>query len=145
MQLDPATVWLREEYGTRAFFPDSDNATFSIPPDHSLISVIVEGSESAHVLPHVATPAPPPRLPPVAGPSRKCQTVNVKVVQAVLKRHPGGKCEFTQLGQTFVDVTEATANVDYIRSAIQKKWGTDYIIVTADGLEIEDSSGTQGK
>ena len=38
---------------------------------------------------------------------------------------------------------ETTVNVHYIRSAMQKRWGSDHVIVTADGLEIDDCSGTQ--
>ena len=53
-----------------------------------------------------------------------------------------GKCEFANHGQTFVDVT---SNVNYIRNAVQKRWGEEYTLVTADRLEIEDSSGTQGR
>ena len=75
---------------------------------------------------------------------KKLQTANVKVVQASLKRLASGKCEFVHLGQTFVNVNEANANVDYITSVVQRRWGSHYILVTADGLEIEDSSGTEG-
>ena len=55
-----------------------------------------------------------------------------------------GKPEFTLQTQPFVDVTESTANVIYITSAIQSKWGSQYVLVTSDGLQIEDGSGTQG-
>lgn len=72
------------------------------------------------------------------------QTINVKVIQASMKRLSSGKCTFTHLSQTFVDVTESTANVNYIKNVVQKRWGYNYVLVTADGLEIEDSSGTQG-
>ncbi|MDA8009024.1 MAG: hypothetical protein MPK75_04815 [Alphaproteobacteria bacterium] len=58
---------------------------------------------------------------------------------------PSGKPTFSTLGQTFVEVTEATANVTFIKHAIQQKWGSEYTLVTADGLELEDCSGTQGK
>ena len=62
-----------------------------------------------------------------------------------MKRLPGGKCEFTHTGQTFINVTQRiTANVNYIQSIVQRRWGSGYILVTADGLEIEDISGTQG-
>ena len=77
--------------------------------------------------------------------ARRCRHyINVKVIQATMKRLSSGKCEFVHLGQTFVDVIESTANVNYIKSVVQNRWGSNYILVTADGLEIEDSSGTQG-
>ena len=48
------------------------------------------------------------------------------------------------LTQTFVDVTESTDNTDYILSAVQRKWGAQFVIVISNGLQIEDGSGTQG-
>ncbi len=32
LQLDPSTVWLKEEYGSKAFFPSANNL-FVFPPD----------------------------------------------------------------------------------------------------------------
>lgn len=77
-------------------------------------------------------------------PGRKRTSISVKVVQAGFKRQSGGRPEFTPQNQTFVDLTEATANVNYVTSVIQRRWGTEYVMVTSDGLKIDDSSGTQG-
>ena len=135
-------------------FPDATNARFDLPHDVASVSVslVVEGSDPA--VPgtssgsiHVTTPTPPVAPRPNAlsvSDSKKMQTIDVKVIQASMKSLLSGKCEFTHLGQTFVDVTESTANVNYISNVVQKRWGYNYILVTADGLEIEDSSGTQG-
>ena len=41
-------------------------------------------------------------------------------------------------------MTEGTANIHYITSVVQQKFGSEYTVVTGDGLRIEDSSGTQG-
>ena len=58
----------------------------------------------------------------------------------------GGGCpEFQSVSQMFVDVTESTANVMYLTHIIEEKWGSDYLLVTSDGIKVEDSSGTQGK
>ena len=76
--------------------------------------------------------------------SRKAQSTNVKIVQASVKRLSSGKMEFTAQNQTFVDVTETTANLHYVSSAIQAKWGPKYVLITSDGLKLDDSSGTQG-
>lgn len=65
-------------------------------------------------------------------------------MQAGFKRLNGGRPEFTPQNQTFVDLTEATANVNYVTSVIQRRWGSEYVMVTSDGLKIDDSSGTQG-
>ena len=151
--MDETTVWLREEFGNRAFFLDQTNSHFTLPNDASRL--VVEG------LPQAARPAAAQVATPMPGPSgsgttspypyrpffhrSKSQTVNVKVVRASMKRLANGKCEFANHGQTFVDVTESTSNVNYIRNAVQKRWGEEYTLVTADGLEIEDSSGTQSR
>ena len=44
-----------------------------------------------------------------------------------------------------MDVTEATANLHYVSSAVQRKWGQEYTLVTSDGLKVDDSSGTKGE
>lgn len=41
-------------------------------------------------------------------------------------------------------VHDTTANVPYVLSAVQQEFGQSYIIVTADGIELQDSPGTQG-
>ena len=71
-------------------------------------------------------------------------SVSVKIVKASFS-FKNGKAEFQKLGRTFISVSEATANVIYISSVIRQKWGEDYVLVTSDGLQLEDSSGTQGK
>ena len=56
----------------------------------------------------------------------------------------GGKIEFHSLEVTYVDLKPSTANVLYVQSCVQKKWGDDYVIVSNDGLRICDSSATRG-
>ena len=43
-----------------------------------------------------------------------------------------------------MELTEATANMQYVTSAVQHEWGAEYVVVTSDGLPIPDSSSTQG-
>ena len=61
-----------------------------------------------------------------------------------MKHNLSGKAEFTFIAQIFVDVTDATAHVDYITSEVNKKWGQEHDLVTNDGLVIVDCSDTQG-
>ena len=80
-------------------------------------------------------------------PVRRCvspATTTVKVVLADVSKAHHSKFEFHKVGQMFITVNDATANVDYVTNAIQRKWGGGHILVTSDGLPIEDSSGTQG-
>ena len=43
-----------------------------------------------------------------------------------------------------IDVTENTAHVEHVLREVQQRWGENFVIVTADGLELEDCEGTQG-
>lgn len=61
-----------------------------------------------------------------------------------MKRLPNGKAEFSAENQIFISVSEGNANVHFIQNVVQQKWGRSYVLVTSDGLSIEDSSGTQG-
>ena len=54
------------------------------------------------------------------------------------------KPDFETIGQMYVEVTETTANVVNIKQTVRDQWGDEYTIVTTEGLEIEDSSATQG-
>ena len=67
----------------------------------------------------------------------------VKITKASINRMSGrvGK-EFE--AQIFIDIREDTANVTYLNSMIQSKWGSNYVIVTSDGLPIEDCAATKG-
>ena len=69
----------------------------------------------------------------------------MKLVHADLNWSVGGKPEFDPMEQLYVCLTEATANVDYVLNTVQWKWGNDRVLVTADGLKIEDCAGTQGQ
>ena len=115
------------------YFPDATNSYFTLPNDISRL--VVEGSTQTARPAQVATR-------PFFHHS-KSQTVNVKVGASLHET----TCEWKvcEPQQTFVDVTESTSNVNYVRNAVQKRWGEEYTLVTADGLEIEDSSGTQGR
>ena len=66
-------------------------------------------------------------------------------MQAPMKCLSNGRVKFMAQNQTFVDVTETTANFHYVSTAIQRKWGSEYVVITLDGLKLDDSSGTQGR
>ena len=52
---------------------------------------------------------------------------------------------FESRGQLFTSINEATATVPYLSTFIHDKWGMGYVLVTHDGLRLEDSDGTRGK
>ena len=61
-----------------------------------------------------------------------------------MNKLPNGKVEFEKLEQIHVNIDEASANGHTITNAIKSKWGVGYIVVTGDGLPINDSASTQG-
>ena len=71
-------------------------------------------------------------------------TFNLKIVKASMQRRRNGKVDFQHESKFFVEVVESTANMDYILGAVQRKWGADPVIVTIDGLTLEDLPATQG-
>ena len=121
-----------------AFFPspgDPLNTKFQVTSDvGTLIThLIVEGSTLSHesatpTLSRISSFTTPGTSGLCMQPERpicpqwKTQSVNVKVVQAELRRLPNGRPEFTPLNQTFVDITDVTANVEYTTLVIQRKW-----------------------
>ena len=147
------------------FVPNDDGNSFDFPdPEDIPTSLYVEGTSS-----------PPQSAGDAAAPSRTAanqvvtavlpdqgasaalaaeqphfrknvpQQCNVNIVRAELEWCLSGKPKFTPLEQLFITVTDASANINYILSVVQRKWGGDQVLVTGrDGLKIEDSSGTQG-
>lgn len=152
MQLNPDSVWLREAGGgVASFFPDQRNESFRFSPDVGYfitrltvggVAVTVGGAAVTEAGSSRATTRSSGQVIPVGNATRK---IKVKIIQASLKKSASGRPDFKPLSQTFVDVTEATANVNYLSNAVKEKWGRSYVLVTSDAMRLEDSSGTQGK
>ena len=56
----------------------------------------------------------------------------------------GRKPEFNPTGQMYMELIDSTANTEHVLEAIRKRWGTDYMLVNSDGIELEDSAATRG-
>ena len=141
-QVDPNTVYLKEEFGQRSYFLDANN-DLQLPSriGVTIFSLLVEGSP-AHMRPvnqPSCTPGPSSSIRPVFS-CKKEVSVKVKVVQATMKKLPSGRMEFKSENQTYVTVTEGTANLDYVSQAVQRKGGSHYVLVTSDGLKLDDSA-----
>ena len=157
--VNPSTVWLREEIGHRAFFPE-ENGTFAEMEDmvDEVYSLIVEGTDSTK---ESCSPEPKPSgLIPCAatketnsnnqqystGISKRGPiAVSVKIMLANMRLGPQNKPEFTPIDVAYCEVTEDTANAPYISSFIKQQFGDNYVLTSNDGLEIKDFSGTRGK
>ena len=163
-QVDPSEAWLQDECDGTAYFPQ-EGGQFNL---HSLglapyATLIVEGPEITASMPSPRTSnLPPPRpltvsstnhssmpsLPPpsfrsVTAPKRVA-SFSLKVVKATMCRQGKRKAEFQPISQTYLELVESTANLEHILGIIQKRWGTEYTLVTSDGLPLEDSPATQG-
>ena len=66
-------------------------------------------------------------------------------MQAIMDASHAGKVDFTPEAQMHLDIIESTAKVHHVTKEVQQRWGNQYRIVTADGLELEDCECTQGK
>ena len=74
---------------------------------------------------------------------KRIPSFNLKVVKAKMHRN-GRKIEFQPVHQTFIELVDSTTNVEHILAIIRRRWGPDYILVTQDGLPLEDAPATQG-
>ena len=98
-----------------------------------------------------STPGPSTSTRPLSTPnfrsviaSKRGLSFNLKIVKAKMIKM-GKKIEFKPVHQTFIELVEATGNnVDHILGVVQRKWGTNFILVTQDGLKLEEAPGTQG-
>ena len=124
---------------------------------HHFSSIEVEGTPVSAVQPAVTLSATPQHSSPSTSTNSGFQSVvhqtrqgnvggfSLKVVQAHITHMNARGCpNFQMQGQTFIEVCEKTANVMYILMQVQRVFGSKYVVVTADGLEVKDSSGTQG-
>ena len=164
-QVDPSEVWLRSEHDNKALFPDDSGhfnlheagmygATLTVEgptlPLSSTPRLSVSSTAHSSGVGASASYNSNPTLPifksviPKHSGSKE-PTVNIKIIRAKMESSRSGKIEFTQEAQMHLDIAESRANVKHIMKEVQQRWGEEYVIVTVDGLELEDCEGTQGK
>ena len=88
----------------------------------------------------------PPTFRSVIAP-RKVPASLIKIMKAnmIAAKKTGGKPEFQCTGQMYIELTDTTANVGQVCEAVRRQWGSEYTIVSVEGVEIDDSSATQGR
>lgn len=112
------------------------------------------GRQSVSSLPFLApcsasSSSEPPLFPSVVEKPRAKRLANlIKILKArnlTVETKRSGKPGFvcTVTGQTYLELSNDTANVSYVSEAIRKLWGSDHTIVSSEGLEIEDCVATQ--
>lgn len=159
LQLNLESLWLKEAGpGRSAFFPDTANEKFDFTADVGLFITrfIVEGTQS-RLRPAVSASMACPSTsrisslsniqpPPVYKSNRASSGgpfANVKITYSIIKKS-GSRPDFKKLHQAFIKVNDDTANVHYLTYMIRQKWNCDLVLVTPEGMPIEDGSGTQG-
>ena len=156
-------MWLRGN-GGKAYFP-TDEGILDLSGElfQPYSSVDVEGTpgtgvgapQNAAVTLSATHNQPGSSIPSYSGfqsvihqTSRKGSSIggfSLKVIQArITSITSKGRPDFKMEGQTFIELCEKTSNVGYVLTQVQREFGREYTVVTADGLEVKDSSGTQG-
>ena len=87
-------------------------------------------------------PSHPPSFHSVIA-TRKVPSFSLKVVKASMT-WGRNKPNLQSISQTYTEICEGTANLKHILSIVQRRWGSEYILVMADGLPLEDLPATQG-
>ena len=72
---------------------------------------------------------------------RKGSTFYIKIIKAKEKKSGNHKKknELLPISQVYVELTESTANLDHISSMLKRQYRHQYVIVTSDGVRLEDS------
>ena len=65
-------------------------------------------------------------------------------MQAEISCFSAGHPKFCRVGQMFIPLSESTANIHHVTLAVKAEFGNEYVVVTADSLQVRDSAGTQG-
>lgn len=168
--MHPSETWLRDECDGSVYFPDQDGQ-FNLQDNNvaPYSTLVVEGPTASGLnmrmgfspaaraggqsaLPpqqssHVVSPSPsaPPMFRSVIAP-KKAPTTLIKIMKAKMSatKKAGGKPDFQCTGQMYIELTDATANVGQVCEAVRRQWGTEYTVVSIEGLEIDDTLATQG-
>ena len=173
--MDPSEVWLKGECDGLAVFPDDTGRFILLREVTLYSTLLVEGptasglnmrigfqsaasrhtttGQSVSSTPLQQTlsaasghPGPPIFRSVVA--SRKPAPILIKIMKAKMSlsnSKRGGKPDFACTGQLYIELTESTANVTQVCEAVRRQWGTEYTVVSTEGLEIDDSLATQGQ
>lgn len=169
LQVNPSEAWLRDDVHGSVYLPQPDGSfnlqeagvssyasltvegpsalqlpRTSLPPARSSLGAGTGGTMSLSSTPGPSTSAQGSSTPfrSVIAPKRS-PSFNLKIIKAKMIKN-GRKVEFKPVHQTLIELVETTANVDHILGVVQRKWDTNFILVTQDGLKLEDAPGTQG-
>ena len=157
--MDPNHCWLYDEVENSTIFSDRNTGKFDLSEVFDFSYLLVDGitvySTSPATISSTLYPGesscssarPTFRSVLPSSTSRKSPALSqcsIKIVKANLQKGAGKKPTFEPLTTTYVELTEETANIEFITGIIKQRWGAAYTIVTNDAIPIEDSPTTQG-
>ncbi|KXJ12064.1 hypothetical protein AC249_AIPGENE28750 [Exaiptasia diaphana] len=153
--VNPTTVYLKEDFGDLVLMPEIDGTFMNLQNNQTYevegIALLPDAQSSNNRNPFRAqtstnTASYSASFSPVMNTSsvKKGNSFSLKVVLARMTCPNGAKFEFEEEDQAFVTISESTANVPYITSTAKTAFDKDIVLVTANGLPINDSSGTKG-
>ena len=155
--MEPSETWLKDDCDGTAYFPQNGHFNLHTQSISEFTTLVVEGlslttpSRGNRVnLPPSTTLTSTPSCSSFQGfrsvvAPKKSPSFSLKVLKAKINRSAGRRNpEFHVMGQTYIEVIDSTANLDYILGVITQQWGPGYTLVTSDGVPLEDSPTTQG-
>ena len=88
----------------------------------------------------------PPMYRSVVVPKKPSSSL-IKIMTAKMKltAKKGGKPEFQCTGEMYIELTDAKANIGHACEAVHEQWGSEYTVVSVEGLEIDDTLAMQGQ
>ena len=165
LQVEPSSLYLKEEFGDMTFWP-TDSGRFNVMHLNDGSALVVMGEDLVHgtsnvqlqqmaeqhsghlsqVFAYGGSQAGPSKSPLFGGARRK-NGVIAKVIHAeICFKNEKGPPTFQELGQTYVNIKEETANVNYVLSKARDAFNDASLeLVTSNGLKIVDNEGTRGQ
>ena len=69
----------------------------------------------------------------------------MKIIQANIVGKGKGRKPLFEVGQVaYISIDHSDIGVETVKREIRRRWGEDYTLVTAEGAEILESTGTTG-
>lgn len=161
LQVETNSLYLKEEFGDMSFWPN-ESGRFNVLhlDDGHPLQVMGEDLQTSSNAPQIAeqhsgqvsqvftyggTPGSSSRPALFGGNKRKGGAI-VKIIHAEMThKNEKGPPSFQELGQTYINISEDTANVHYVLSKARDAFNDPCLeLVTSNGLKIMNNEGTKG-